>query len=425
MTSRFRAYMASTALVGGLAAAMTGLAFAQTPGDVTLGERVHPESVAATPDGGLIIGSVAQPIVFRSAPGASEATPWITGGFVEGGLILGVFATDDTAYVCANGPFGSGVGNLLTFDLDTAEPTGTYAFPDGGLCNDIAAAADGTIYVTDTSAVGRVLSLAPGASELSVVVASDAIAGIDGIAFIGDTLYANDVQTGAMYRIDLADDGTGTVATLTTSRPLEGPDGMRTTVDGTALIVAENAAGRIAMLEIDGDNVTVTDIADGYDTPTGVAPVGDVVYVVEAKFGSLFDQTQPDPGVFVAHAVALAEEAAAAPATPAPAPAAPDPAVLMAALMSEGQLNYTRNCQGCHGDQGQGGAGEPLVHSPVVQRAGGTINQILQGSPAHGMPPFDRLSDREVAGIATFIRNSWGNDYGIVTEANVAQSRPR
>ncbi|MGD9739383.1 MAG: c-type cytochrome [Bauldia sp.] len=426
MNLKFPIYAASTALAGGLlAAALSSPSHAQAPGEIPLGERVHPESIAATPDGGLLIGSVAQNIVLRVAPGATTAEPWIS-GLPEGGLVLGVFAAGDTAYVCSNGPFGSGQATLLTYDLATAAQTGSYVFPGGGLCNDIAVAADGTAYVTDTSDTGRVLALAPDATELTEVIADTAIAGIDGIAYIGDVLYANDVQTGAMYRIDPT---AGTYATLTTSRPLAGPDGMRTTADGTALVVAENQAGRIALLEIEGDTVTVTDIADGYDTPTGVAVIDDTIYIVEAIFGPLFDPNAPPPPPFFVRVVEMPEEAAQAPVPPAaPAAAAAatpaqDTAALMAALMDEGADNYRRNCQVCHGDQGQGGAGPTLPTSAMVSRAGGLINQILQGSPAHGMPPFNRLSDREIASIATFVRNSWGNSFGIVTEGNVAQTR--
>lgn len=100
------------------------------------------------------------------------------------------------------------------------------------------------------------------------------------------------------------------------------------------------------------------------------------------------------------------------------AAAAVDPAVLAA-----GQPLYQRNCQGCHGDQGQGGAGERLVGSPIVATVGGIINQILVGSVEHGMPPFDRLSNEDIATIATFVRNSFGNAFGPITPDQVQAAR--
>ncbi len=100
----------------------------------------------------MLIGSVAMNSVLRAAPGATTAEPWITSGLIDGGLVLGVFAAGDTAYVCADGAFGSNVAFLLTFDLATAAETGRYEFPGGGFCNDVAVAADGTAYVAATRA---------------------------------------------------------------------------------------------------------------------------------------------------------------------------------------------------------------------------------------------------------------------------------
>src|SRR4051812_38824076 len=117
---------ASVALAGGVLAVAAGLASAQNMADVVLGDRIHPESIASTPDGGLLIGSVAQNSGLRAAPGATTAEPWITTGLIDGGLVLGVFAAGDTAYVCANGAFGSNVASLLTFDLATAAETGRF-----------------------------------------------------------------------------------------------------------------------------------------------------------------------------------------------------------------------------------------------------------------------------------------------------------
>ena len=94
--------------------------------------------------------------------------------------------------------------------------------------------------------------------------------------------------------------------------------------------------------------------------------------------------------------------------------------------MTEGARNYQRNCQPCHGAEGQGGAGPTLTTSTMITRASGIINQILQGSPAHGMPAFaPLLNNREIASISTFVRNSWGNAFGVVTEAMVGQVRPQ
>lgn len=123
---------------------------------------------------------------------------------------------------------------------------------------------------------------------------------------------------------------------------------------------------------------------------------------------------------------------AAAPATPAAsaaAPAAADAAPDMDTLMAEGEGLYNSNCAGCHSRDGQGDAvglpGPKLVGNNFLASAGAIIGQIMVGNPDHGMPPFvDRLDDREIAAIATYVRNSWGNAYGIVPVTSVTIRRP-
>lgn len=94
-----------------------------------------------------------------------------------------------------------------------------------------------------------------------------------------------------------------------------------------------------------------------------------------------------------------------------------------AVLMTEGAPLYERNCQACHGAQGEGGIGERLVASPIVASVGGVVNQILLGAVEHGMPPFNRLTDREIAAISTYVRNSFTNAFGPVQPSEVTAIR--
>ncbi|MGD9738185.1 MAG: cytochrome c [Bauldia sp.] len=105
------------------------------------------------------------------------------------------------------------------------------------------------------------------------------------------------------------------------------------------------------------------------------------------------------------------------------APAA-DPAAVAAAV-AEGAPLYARNCAGCHGAEGQGGAGPALSANQFVASQAGVVNQIFLGNAERGMPMFTRLSDQEVAAITNFVRNSWGNAFGLVDAAYVATVRPR
>ena len=92
--------------------------------------------------------------------------------------------------------------------------------------------------------------------------------------------------------------------------------------------------------------------------------------------------------------------------------------------MEEGAEGFEDNCAICHGDEGQGGGTGPrLAGNTFVSSNTAIATQIIEGYEDHGMPPFDHLSDREISAIATFVRNSWGNDYGITPETVVAANR--
>lgn len=92
--------------------------------------------------------------------------------------------------------------------------------------------------------------------------------------------------------------------------------------------------------------------------------------------------------------------------------------------MEEGGQIYAANCAMCHGSEGQGDIGPGLAGNGFLDQTGGLITTILFGRPNHGMPPFEgQLSDEEVAAVATFVRNAWGNDFGPVEPEQVAEHR--
>jgi len=93
-------------------------------------------------------------------------------------------------------------------------------------------------------------------------------------------------------------------------------------------------------------------------------------------------------------------------------------------LIMEGEGVFSANCASCHGAEGQGGAGPALADNDFVESRSAVINQILFGAVEHGMPPFAPvLDDREIAAVATYIRNSWENEYSIVLPRSVELRR--
>lgn len=92
--------------------------------------------------------------------------------------------------------------------------------------------------------------------------------------------------------------------------------------------------------------------------------------------------------------------------------------------MSAGETVYNRNCAACHQAAGTGLPPNfpTLVGSALVTGdAEPQLTQLLKGKGM--MPPFANLSDADLAAVATFTRNSWGNDGGVVQPADVAALR--
>ena len=100
---------------------------------------------------------------------------------------------------------------------------------------------------------------------------------------------------------------------------------------------------------------------------------------------------------------------------------------------------YAAACSSCHGFDAKGFTPylPALAANPVVadRDPSSLINVVLNGSTplvaegtpdAYRMPQFRReLSDQEIAGVITFIRNGWGNQAPAVTPAHVAGVRKK
>lgn len=107
------------------------------------------------------------------------------------------------------------------------------------------------------------------------------------------------------------------------------------------------------------------------------------------------------------------------------------------AQMKAGEAIFVDQCSACHlmHAQGQTLAFPPLAHSANVQQADPTtaLHIILAGAQAaptgaaptaFTMPVFAwKLDDRQVAAVATYIRNEWGNAAPAVSGEQVAKLR--
>jgi len=287
---------------------------AAAPGrDIVInGDHVFPESLGATPDGTIYIGSTAQAMVYRALPGEARAEPWISKEKGQFSRVLGVLADapGGTLWVCDNGKSG---GALKSFALRTGDPKKTYPLPDGGFCNDITLK-EGAAYVSDT-AKGRILKLAPGAAALATWYSNPDDPSLDGLVWKSGSLFTNTYRTHHLIRIDV--DGKGDPArttVLSTSMPLYQPDGMRLTDDGRILMIEGQGRpggglkeGRLDEVIPHGDSATIRIIKSGFELPVAVAPVGSTAWVLESKSDYVRndDLKGKDPGTFHAYAVSV------------------------------------------------------------------------------------------------------------------------
>jgi sugar lactone lactonase YvrE len=303
-----------------LAAILTAGAFAAhaaAPTTVTLeGSRIFPESIASTRDGTLYVGSYGTGAVYRIRPGDSRAGVWIDPARSGIKAALGVFADEGakTLYVCSispqEGPRDPANAALYAFDLATGAQKARIAMPepDKAVCNDMDIGKDGALYVTDTG-TASVYRLRKGASALETWVKDDRLAGIDGLAFAGDgSLYVNTVTTSKLFHIAVTPRGeASTITELKPSMPIAGPDGMRS-LGGNRFLLAENSTsvGRIDEVTVNGDvaAIRVIKVDPGV---TGMALVGDTVWINNAKFDHRVGQPKaaipPEP--FTIYAVPL------------------------------------------------------------------------------------------------------------------------
>lgn len=298
------------ALVACLAAALPAAAAPPSLPAVTLSEpRTFPESVTATPDGALIFGSLAGGTLYRAGPGQHSATPWVRAAAGDGGSVYGVLADParNRLWVCAVQRQGDTSGSVLRgFALDSGEPWRDYPFPGGGLCNDIAVAADGTLFATDMSG-GRILRRRPQARQLEVWAEDPALKGIDGIVAFDTVVYANNFRSGALYAFARGA-GTAVPSVLRTSRPLVRPDGMRPGGAPGVLLLVEGD-GALSRVTVSGDEARVDTLQDGFEGATAVAAARGRLWVLESRLGYRYDPALKarDPGPFRAYGVAIEE----------------------------------------------------------------------------------------------------------------------
>jgi hypothetical protein len=276
MMSAFAATMLAALLICSVAQAI------EPKLTVTTDPGSDPESVTQAPDGSLILGSAAKPVIYRAARGESQAKVFIDVSATEGNVsFLGVLAEGTTNTLWACQIIGTGKNRhsiLRSFDLTSGAPKLRWPLPgDINLCNDFVVGPDKALYVSDTFG-SKIFRLKPGASEPELLIEDRTLDGIDGITFLGNELYVNNVISNNLYRIPLDAAGkAGAPVQIWPDHPIKGPDGMRAA--NGKLYLTENRNGRASMVTVNGDQATVVPIMEGLTRPTAIEPAGDTLWV--------------------------------------------------------------------------------------------------------------------------------------------------
>jgi hypothetical protein len=300
---RTRALLAGTSI---LVIGTGALAANTPPASIHIaGDAVFPESLTSLPDGTVFIGGAGSRIIYRAGPGESEARPWALPWSDNAGF-LGVFADakNHTLWACTRpGPVSGSktpaVSTLRSFDLASGVQQASYTFPtDGGTCNDIAIARDGTLYATDTPNM-QIVRLKRGAKSIDVWAGADGAFGakgdvLDGIAVVGNRVLVNALATSKLFSVPIGGQGKpGKIAEVKLDKPIDRPDGMR--AFGTkALLVAESGSGgHLSKVSLDGNTGKREVLKDGWpDGPVAVTVVGQTAYLLEGQL-SLLRNTDP------------------------------------------------------------------------------------------------------------------------------------
>lgn len=93
------------------------------------------------------------------------------------------------------------------------------------------------------------------------------------------------------------------------------------------------------------------------------------------------------------------------------------------ALLAQGQAVYAANCAICHKLDGEGAppAIPALKANPNLEDAFLIVYSVHAGQA--NMPPFPAITDGDIAAVATYVRNSFGNTHGGVTVEEVTALR--
>ncbi|MEJ2667896.1 MAG: cytochrome c [Deinococcales bacterium] len=95
------------------------------------------------------------------------------------------------------------------------------------------------------------------------------------------------------------------------------------------------------------------------------------------------------------------------------------------ALLKAGDTLYASDCAACHKQTGEGmpPTFPALAGNSFLSDASAVVKKVFEGGGA--MPSHPSYTAKDLAAVATYIRNTWGNSYGGVSVADAASAEPK
>jgi len=215
------------AIATGLSALVVAVATAAT---IVVPEKSAPESITIAPNGDLILGSMGSAKIYRAKKGSDKPEVFVDASAEGAVVFLGVLADAPTSTLWAcqiysSSPSSTRHSTLRGSDLKTGGGKFRWELPGNtNLCNDFVVGPDKALYISDTVGA-KIWRLKPGATVPELFSDDQTLLGIDGITFIGDTLYENNVIFNKLYRVQMDASGkAGKPVDIRLDGPIKGPD---------------------------------------------------------------------------------------------------------------------------------------------------------------------------------------------------------
>lgn len=278
------------------------VALAQVPDDRTNyelpGDGVFPEGIAHhEPSGTFFVSGAGSGGIYRVDLETGETTPFLEPGSRGPFTTIGLAVSGGQLWVA-----GGNSGQLLVYDIETAEQVGSYSTPEAEarFLNDVVVTARGA-FATDSNrpvlwhvATAADVSDEQGEAEAWLNFEGTAFEYVDGFnangivaSADGLTLIVVAANTGALYKVDVESKEVSAIDLA--GETVSGGDGM--VLDGQTLYVVQNGPDQVSVITLSDDfsSGTVERVLDDerLTQSATAALVGSDLLITNAQFSAM------------------------------------------------------------------------------------------------------------------------------------------